>query len=80
MRTTAPDQLPLEDKLREKSCPIFGAGVRAARTVVAAGTLTLHGVSHRTTVMGTLQLRNGQLAVLAYFSVAPANCTPDGRC
>lgn len=74
MRTTAPDQLPLEDKLREKSCPIFGAGVRAART------LTLHGVSHRTTVMGTLQLRDGQLAVLAYFSVAPANCTPDGRC
>ncbi|QJX46013.1 YceI family protein [Hymenobacter taeanensis] len=41
--------------------------------VTAEGDLTIHGVTHRVQVPGTLQLQNGQLLVQAVFTVAPAD-------
>jgi polyisoprenoid-binding protein YceI len=40
---------------------------------MAEGDLTIHGVTHRVQVPGTLQLQNGQLLVQATFNVAPAD-------
>jgi polyisoprenoid-binding protein YceI len=45
----------------------------AAQPVTAEGDLTIHGVTHRVSVPGTLQLQNGQLLVQATFTVAPAD-------
>jgi polyisoprenoid-binding protein YceI len=41
--------------------------------VVAEGDLTIHGVTKRVQVPGTLALQNGRLLVQAAFSVAPAD-------
>ena len=41
--------------------------------VVAEGDLTIHGVTKRVQVPGTLELQNGRLLVQAAFSVAPAD-------
>jgi hypothetical protein len=49
----------------------------AAQTVEAEGNLTVHGVTHKTIVSGTLQLRDGQLVVFAYFNIAPADYAID---
>jgi polyisoprenoid-binding protein YceI len=43
------------------------------QSVMAEGDLTIHGVTHRVQVPGTLQLQNGQLLVQATFNVAPAD-------
>ncbi len=47
------------------------------QTVEVEGNLTMHGVTHKTIVTGTLQLRDGQLVVFAYFNVAPADFSID---
>jgi len=47
------------------------------QTVEAEGNLTIHGVTHKALVTGTLQLRDGQLVVFAYFNVAPADFSID---
>jgi polyisoprenoid-binding protein YceI len=47
------------------------------QTVEAEGNLTMHGVTHKAIVTGTLQLRDGQLVVFAYFNVAPADFSID---
>ncbi|RZK17532.1 MAG: YceI family protein [Hymenobacter sp.] len=49
----------------------------ASQNVEAEGLLTLHGVTHKVAVSGTLQLRDGQLVVFAYFNVAPADYAID---
>ncbi|RZK31260.1 MAG: YceI family protein [Hymenobacter sp.] len=49
----------------------------ATQTVEAEGNLTIHGVTHKALVTGTLQLRDGQLVVFAYFNVAPADFAID---
>ena len=49
----------------------------ATQTVEAEGNLTVHGVTHKTVVSGTLQLRDGQLVVFAYFNIAPADYAID---
>ena len=49
----------------------------AGQTVEAEGNLTVHGVTHKTVVSGTLQLRDGQLVVFAYFNIAPADYAID---
>ncbi|RZL02523.1 MAG: YceI family protein [Hymenobacter sp.] len=49
----------------------------AAQTVEAEGNLTIHGVTHKALVTGTLQMRDGQLVVFAYFNVAPADFAID---
>ncbi|WP_245326190.1 YceI family protein [Hymenobacter wooponensis] len=43
------------------------------QTVTAEGDLTIHGVTSRVRVPGTVQLQNGQLLVQATFNVAPAD-------
>ena len=48
-------------------------GVAGSHAVQVEGDLTLHGVTHRVTVPGTLELKNGQLLVFASFNVAPAD-------
>ena len=48
-------------------------GVAGSHAVQVEGNLTLHGVTHRVTVPGTLELKNGQLLAFAFFSVAPAD-------
>ena len=45
--------------------------------VEAEGNLIMHGVTRKVLVTGTLQLRDGQLVVLAYFNVAPADFAID---
>jgi polyisoprenoid-binding protein YceI len=52
------------DQLRENA---------AAQTVTAEGDLTMHGVTRRIRVPGTLQLQNGRLLVQSTFNVAPAD-------
>jgi hypothetical protein len=47
------------------------------QTVEVEGNLTMHGVTHKAIVTGTLQLRDGQLVVFAYFNVAPADFSID---
>jgi len=49
----------------------------ATQTVEVEGTFTVHGVTRKTIVTGTLQLRDGQLAVFAYFNLAPADYSID---
>ena len=49
----------------------------ATQNVSVEGTLTMHGVTHKVAVTGTLQLRDGQLVVFAYFNVAPADYAID---
>lgn len=49
----------------------------ATQNVEVEGNLTMHGVTHRVIVSGTLQLRDGQLVVFAYFNVAPADYAID---
>ena len=49
----------------------------ASQNVEAEGNLTLHGVTHKVIVTGTLQLRDGQLVVFAYFNLAPADYAID---
>ena len=48
-------------------------GVAGSHAVQVEGNLTLHGVTHRVTVPGTLELKNGQLLAFAFFNVAPAD-------
>ncbi|GAB3639265.1 hypothetical protein GCM10027422_48560 [Hymenobacter arcticus] len=47
------------------------------QTVEVEGNLTMHGVTHKALVTGTLQLRDGQLVVFAYFNIAPADFSID---
>ncbi|MVN76801.1 YceI family protein [Hymenobacter sp. HMF4947] len=47
------------------------------QNVEVEGTLNMHGVSHKVLVSGTLQLRDGQLVIFAYFNVAPADYSID---
>lgn len=49
---------------------LAGAG---PRPVQVEGDLTLHGVTRRVQVPGTLELKNGQLLATAAFPVAPAD-------
>ena len=49
----------------------------AAQNVEVEGLMTLHGVAHKVAVSGTLQLRDGQLVVFAYFNIAPADYAID---
>ncbi|WP_426490239.1 YceI family protein [Hymenobacter sp. 102] len=44
-----------------------------SQRVTVEGDITLHGVTRRITVPGTLDLSQGTLLVNAYFSVAPAD-------
>jgi polyisoprenoid-binding protein YceI len=48
-----------------------------AQNVEVEGLMTLHGVSHKVAVSGTLQVRDGQLVVFAYFNIAPADYAID---
>ena len=45
--------------------------------VDAEGNLTLHGVTHKVQLSGTIQQRDGALVVFAYFNVAPADYAID---
>ena len=47
------------------------------QNVDAEGSLNMHGVTHKVLVSGTLQLRDGQLVIFAYFNVAPADYSID---
>jgi hypothetical protein len=47
------------------------------QNVEVEGQLTLHGVTHKVAVSGTLQLRDGQLVIFAYFNIAPADYAID---
>ena len=49
----------------------------ATQNVEVEGNLTMHGVTHKVVVSGTLQLRDGQLVIFAYFNVAPADYAID---
>lgn len=49
----------------------------ATQTVEAEGNLTMHGVTHKVLVTGTLQLRDGKLVLFAYFNLAPADFAID---
>jgi len=49
----------------------------ASQNVEVEGQMTLHGVSHKVAVSGTLQQRDGQLVVFAYFNIAPADYAID---
>jgi hypothetical protein len=49
----------------------------ATQNVEVEGQLTLHGVTHKVAISGTLQLRDGQLVVFAYFNIAPADYAID---
>jgi hypothetical protein len=49
----------------------------ASQNVEVEGQMTLHGVAHKVAVSGTLQLRDGQLVVFAYFNIAPADYAID---
>lgn len=47
------------------------------QTVEVEGNLSIHGVTRKVVVAGTLQLRDNQLVVFAYFNVAPADYAID---
>jgi hypothetical protein len=49
----------------------------ATQNVEVEGQLTLHGVTRKVAVSGTLQLRDGQLVIFAYFNIAPADYAID---
>jgi hypothetical protein len=49
----------------------------ATQNVEVEGQLMLHGVTHKVAVSGTLQLRDGQLVIFAYFNIAPADYAID---
>jgi hypothetical protein len=49
----------------------------ATQNVEVEGQLTMHGVTHKVAVSGTLQMRDGQLVVFAYFNIAPADFAID---
>ncbi len=49
----------------------------ASQNVEAEGSMTLHGITRKVIVTGTLQLRDGQLVVFAYFNIAPADYSID---
>jgi len=53
---------------------LLGAG---AQTVEVEGNLTIHGVTRKVVVAGTLQHRDGQMILVAYFNVAPADYAVD---
>ncbi|MGI4760723.1 MAG: YceI family protein [Janthinobacterium lividum] len=57
--------------------PVLKQLASATQTVEAEGNLTVHGVTHKALVTGTLQLRDGQLVVFAYFNIAPADFSID---
>ena len=47
------------------------------QNVEVEGQLTLHGITRKVAVTGTLQIRDGQLVVFAYFNIAPADYAID---
>jgi polyisoprenoid-binding protein YceI len=47
------------------------------QNVEVEGQMTLHGVTHKVSVSGTLQLRDNQVVVFAYFNIAPADYAID---
>jgi len=47
------------------------------QNVEVEGQLTMHGVTHKVLVNGTLQMRDGQLVAFAYFNLAPADFSID---
>jgi hypothetical protein len=47
------------------------------QNVEAEGNMTIHGVTRKVVVSGTLQLRDNQLVVFAYFNIAPADYSID---
>jgi hypothetical protein len=47
------------------------------QNVEVEGQLTMHGVTHKVAVSGTLQLRDNQLVIFAYFNIAPADYAID---
>jgi polyisoprenoid-binding protein YceI len=47
------------------------------QNVEVEGTLTLHGVTRKMVISGTLQLHDNQLMVFAYFNIAPADFAID---
>ncbi len=49
----------------------------STQNVEVEGQLTLHGVTHKVAVSGTLQIRDGQLVIFAYFNIAPADYAID---
>jgi hypothetical protein len=49
----------------------------ASQNVEVEGQMTMHGVSRKVAVSGTLQQRDGQLVVFAYFNIAPADYAID---
>ncbi|MFD1873544.1 YceI family protein [Hymenobacter bucti] len=49
----------------------------AVQNVEVEGQMTMHGVSRKVAVSGTLQQRDGQLVVFAYFNIAPADYAID---
>jgi hypothetical protein len=49
----------------------------ATQNVEVEGQLMLHGVTHKVAVSGTMQLRDGQLVIFAYFNIAPADYAID---
>jgi hypothetical protein len=48
-----------------------------AQNVEVEGQMTMHGVSHKVAVSGTMQQRDGQLVLFAYFNIAPADYAID---
>ena len=49
----------------------------SSQNVEVEGQMTMHGVSHKVAVSGTMQLRDGQLVMFAYFNIAPADYAID---
>lgn len=47
------------------------------QSVEVEGNMTIHGVTRKVVVSGTMQQRDGQLVVFAYFNVAPADYAID---
>lgn len=47
------------------------------QSVEVEGNLTIHGVTRKVVVSGTLQQRDGQVVLFAYFNVAPADYAID---
>ena len=47
------------------------------QSVEVEGNMTIHGVTRKVVVSGTIQQRDGQLVVFAYFNVAPADYSID---
>jgi len=47
------------------------------QNVEVEGNMTIHGVTRKVVVSGTLQLRDSQLVIFAYFNIAPADYSID---